>query len=216
MNVDESNQLSSLVKDTLGMAILYSGYTKTVVGEKWISIYFDMLDDKDKAKVLSSEDYSTFRFGDGAQVVSTQSVQLPAIIGSKQISIKANVVKNGIPLLVIRNSMKKANTAMNFCSDRATMVDEEIPLYSTQCGHYCIPLLPRVKCQLSVKAMRNFVLHISSEFKCMPRKDKKLKSGEASSTICASYRKEIDSVTERKQGLSRRYIITGTDQRSFE
>ena len=50
MNVDESNQLSSLVKDTLGMAILDSGCMKTVVGEKWLSIYFNMLDEKDKAK----------------------------------------------------------------------------------------------------------------------------------------------------------------------
>ena len=101
---------------------------------------------------------------------------MPAIIGNKAISIKANVVKNDIPLLLSRDSMKRANTVMNFCTDKAMMVDEEISLYSTQGGHYCIPLLPRIKCQLSVKEMNNFVLHISKDFMKMSRKEKKVKA----------------------------------------
>ena len=184
MNTTENvDQLNSLVKDTLGMALLDSGCTKTVVGAEWLSVYMSMLDEKDKEKVTHNDDYSTFRFGDGAKVVSTQVVKIPAVIGSKEIMIKTNVVNNDIPLLLSRDSMKKGNMIMNFKTDKAVILGEEIPLHSTKCGHYCIPLIPRVSCQLSFETMKNFVLHISEEFKRMPRKERKT---EGTSTICPS------------------------------
>ena len=164
-----NNKLSALVRDTLGMGLLDSGCTKTVVGEKWMSIYIEMLDEKDACKVIQKDDSASFQFGDGAKVVSKKKVLFPAVIGKKEITIEANVVSNDIPLLLSRDSMKRADTVMCFGSDKARMCGEEIDLFSTSCGHYCIPLLPTVNCQMSIKSMKNFVLHISEEFKKLPR-----------------------------------------------
>ncbi len=40
--------MSTLVKETLGMAVLDSGCSKTVVGKQWLELYIDTLDEKDK------------------------------------------------------------------------------------------------------------------------------------------------------------------------
>ena len=39
-----------------------------------------------------------FQFGDGVEVNSTEIVQFPAVIGTKKVTIEANIVKNDIPL----------------------------------------------------------------------------------------------------------------------
>ena len=44
----------------------------------------DMIDEEDVRKVKQIDDHSTFRFGDGNEVVSNKIVEVPAIIGSKQ------------------------------------------------------------------------------------------------------------------------------------
>ena len=46
-----STKLNTMVKDTLGMALLDSGCTKTVVGKIWLSTYLEMIDDEDMKKV---------------------------------------------------------------------------------------------------------------------------------------------------------------------
>jgi transposase InsO family protein len=171
-----TNKLTSMVKETLGMALLDSGCTKTVVGKDWLSTYLDMIDDDDLKKVSEMDDCSTFRFGDGNKVVSNKVVKIPGIIGSKHVTIEENVVNNDIPLLLSRNSMKKANMIVDFNTDKAVLFGEEVSLHSTKCGHYCLPLTPRVRCQLSPKSMKNFVLHVSEEFKKLPRKEKKQKA----------------------------------------
>ena len=169
-----STKFNTMVKDTLGMALLDSGCTKTVVGKIWLSTYLEMIDDEDMKKVTQVDDCSTFRFGDGNKVVSYKMVKIPATIGTKNVTIEASVVDNDIPLLLSRNSMKKANMIVDFNTDKAVLFGEEVSLHSTKCGHYCLPLLSRVRCQLSPRS--NFVLHVSDDFKKLSRKEKKQKA----------------------------------------
>ena len=78
-----------------------------------------------------SNDYLTFRFRDGVQVVSTQKVKIPAVIGRVKKNIDANVVLNSIPLLLSRDSMKKGGTVIDFCQDKANNLGQEVSLYCT-------------------------------------------------------------------------------------
>ena len=73
---DDNSRLKNLVKDTLGMALLDSGCTKTVVGKDWLSAYESILDDEDQKNIQ----HSTFRFGDGARVISTTKVSFPELL----------------------------------------------------------------------------------------------------------------------------------------
>ena len=173
LSAKECNDLTSLVSDCIGMALLDSGCTKTVVGRKWLEVYHDMLGEEDARNIVYSSDYSTFRFGDGAQVVSTEAVSIPAVIGAKQIQIKANVVDNNIPLLLSRDSMKKGNTVIDFCNDKAIILGQEVKLYSTKGGHYCLPLSPMVN---AMNSMSNVVLNVTAEFVKSSRSEKKKKA----------------------------------------
>ena len=47
--------MKTLIGETLSMAVLDSGYTKTVCGETWLSCYLETLSDEDK-KLLHVED----------------------------------------------------------------------------------------------------------------------------------------------------------------
>ena len=69
---DDDSRLKNLVKDTLGMALLDSGCTTTVVGKDWISAYESMLGDENQKKITHAEGYSTLRFGDGVWLSQPQ------------------------------------------------------------------------------------------------------------------------------------------------
>ena len=68
-------------------------------------------------------------------MVSNKIVKIPATIWSKNVMIEANVVNNDIPLLLSRDSMKRANMIVNFNTDKAVLFGEEVSLHSTKCEH---------------------------------------------------------------------------------
>ena len=50
------------------------------------------------------------------------------------------MVKSEIPLLLSRNSMKKANTRIDFANDKVNIFGKDIDLQFTSSGHYAVPL----------------------------------------------------------------------------
>ena len=58
-----------------------------------------------------------FRFGDGAEVNSTETV-----IGTKKVTIEANIVKKYILLLLGRTSMKRGQMVLDFETDTAEIL----------------------------------------------------------------------------------------------
>ena len=55
-------------------------------------------------------------------------------------SLKTDVVKKEIPLLLSKESMKGAESKIDFVNDRIDMFDKDILLHFTTSGHYAIPL----------------------------------------------------------------------------
>ena len=67
--------------------------------------------------------------------------QYKMIIGSKKFFIEADVVKNELPLLLSRQSMKRAEMIINFSNDAVNVGGKDIiKLTCTTSGHYCLPL----------------------------------------------------------------------------
>ena len=54
--------------------------------------------------------------------------------------IRANVFESGIPLLLSKDSMKKAKIKLDLENDQPEIFGEIINLDCTSSGHYCIPL----------------------------------------------------------------------------
>ena len=114
--------MSSLVGETLGMAVLYSACTKTVARESWTNAYLDTLTDKQRQQVKVIPSNVHFRFGDGNDVISDKVVRFPALLGNQKVFFEANIVANEIPLLMSRTSTKKAQMIINFDDDMAQIL----------------------------------------------------------------------------------------------
>ncbi|CAF2215355.1 unnamed protein product [Rotaria magnacalcarata] len=134
----------NLIDETLGMAILDSGCSRSVCGELWLQCYLDALTDEDKGKVVTVPSKSVFKFGDGERLTSLKRMKLPSEISGVKIFIETDVIDSDIPLLLSRSAMKKANTKLDFTQDSAVMLGKVIPLSCTSSGHYCIPVIPNV------------------------------------------------------------------------
>ena len=132
------------------------------------------MSDSDKSLIKYSKADTVFRFGDGAEVSSLQEVQFLVIIGVKRVMIKANVVKNEIPLLLSKASMKRAQLNLNFNNDTAEILGQKVKLQTTSSGHYCIPLCNTLLLDNGVGLNCNIILQTEA-LKSMSD-DKKLKT----------------------------------------
>ena len=132
--------LNELMCDTVGMGILDTACTKTVAGKQWMEAYLDSLTDQDKDLVTISETTTNFCFGDGNAVKGLNCVKFPAVIGNKKVFFNANVVDSEIPLLISKQSMKKAGLKLDCSNDMAEMLGEKVKLKISKSGHYLVPL----------------------------------------------------------------------------
>ena len=99
-------KMSKLLSDSLGMAVLDTGCSKTVAGEDWVQAYEETLSRDKKLMIENVPSQTSFVFGDGNEVKSTRIVKIPVKIGSQLLKISTDVVPNSIPLLLSRESMR--------------------------------------------------------------------------------------------------------------
>ena len=105
--------MQNFLGETLILAVLDSGCTKTVCGEEWLKCYVDSLsEEKKQQKVLNL--IQSFKFGDGKIVTSEKCVSIPCKIAGGRVNVVIDLVKGKIPLLLIKESMKKAGTKTDF------------------------------------------------------------------------------------------------------
>ena len=114
-----------------------SGCTKTVAGQRWLDVFEDTVGEQFK----KGKSKNKFRFGKGGSVKSTGMVKLPIQLGDKKVSLMVDIVKVNVPLLLSKESMKKANTVLDFNNDTAEMFNQKLKLISTSSGHYALPIV---------------------------------------------------------------------------
>ena len=89
---DHPSKLKGLVAESWNSAVLDSGASKTVCGQAWLNTYLNSLNESDQSKVNYRNSSSSYRFGDGNQVMATKSVQIPAVIGNQSVMIETDIV----------------------------------------------------------------------------------------------------------------------------
>ena len=160
------------VIESFGMALLDSGCTRTVTGKSWLNAYIESLPDNDKQSVKYSEDKSKFRFGDGKEVMSEATVQIPAYLARQRVMINTSLVENRIPLLLSRQAMKQAGMTVDFDTDTAMVLGCKVKLVTSSSGHYCLPI---TKCILGNDLPTSIVLH-ATEIKQLTYQEKRIKA----------------------------------------
>ena len=126
--------------DARNYAILDSACSSTVCGQNWIDSYINSLNEGDRKKVQQTVGERTFKFGGRTRLKSQAEYCLPAVIAGKEVTIKTDVVRSDIPLLLSRSAMKKAGVKMDLENDSAKIFGKDIALNLTTSGHYCIPI----------------------------------------------------------------------------
>ena len=135
-------QMKEFVGETIGCAVVDSGCAKTVAGKQWFKCYKDLPGVPNEIKIEASN--SVFRFGKGGPSISAGKVKIPAMFGTKHVTIETELVEDDVPLLLSKEALKKAGTVLDFNNDTAVMFNEQQPLIATTSGHYAIPLSPVV------------------------------------------------------------------------
>ena len=143
--------IQNFLGETLNLAVLDSGCTKTVCGEEWLKCYIDSLSEEEKKKIQSYKSNTEFKFGDGKNVTSEKCVSIPCKIAGTNVNVETDVVKSEIPLLLSKDSMKKAGTKIDFVNDKINIFGKEINLQFTSSGHYAIPLNDCYKLNLPIE-----------------------------------------------------------------
>ena len=152
--VHSSNTLSendiehgTLSSDTIGVAVLDTGATKTVCGSIWLKQFTSTLCESDKKLITQCYSNKLFKFGGGSILSSRACVRFPAVIGVKKVRFKTEVVEGDLPLLISRESLKSVGANLDFRDDTIEFLGQKLSLNITNSGHYALPLGNKSKLQ---------------------------------------------------------------------
>ena len=126
--------------ETLNLAVLDSGWTKSVSGGEQLKYYIDSLSVLEKKKIQSFASSTELTFGDGKSVVSEKCVLIPGKITGKAVTIEQDVVHSEILLLFSKERMKYVGTKFDFLEGKVNIFGKDISLHFTSSSHYVIPL----------------------------------------------------------------------------
>ena len=144
--------------ESFGNGVLDSACSRTVCGEVWMREYLKTLSRKQLTKVKDYSKRHNYRFGDGVIVKAIARKRIPIVLRGTKYMIVVDVVRNEIPLLISKSSMKKLNAILDFTNDVVIVNKKTIPLHCTSTGHYCIPVS---RCDLDTD-VSNIVLHMEN------------------------------------------------------
>ena len=122
-------------------AAIDTACTKTVVGEQWFVNYKSNLTENTIKNIFFPSD-TKFKFGDGKQASAIKRVIFPACIAGKICKIEAEIVKENIPLLLSKSSLKPCGTIIDMNNDKAIIFNKEIDLHFSSSGHFCVTIVP--------------------------------------------------------------------------
>ena len=120
----------------MNSAVIDTACTQTAWG-KWLHQYEMKAKD---GEIKSSLSNRPFRFRDGQIVKSFKQAILPAKIDSTKCSIKTEVVKATIILLLSTESLKRSDTVLDLKNDTAEMFGKPVKPHFTSSWNYCIDI----------------------------------------------------------------------------
>ena len=137
---DSPKNVKALVYESLNSAVIDCGASRTVCGRIWLECYTESLDEEWRKQIKYTSSNNIFKFGDGRHVKSSGCVYIPAVIGKEVVRIKTDIVEDDIPLLLSKESLKKAKAELNFNQDTINILGQKLKMLETTSGHYVLPI----------------------------------------------------------------------------
>ena len=105
-----------------------------------------------------------FKLGDEKQVSAIKRVFFSACIAGKVCKIEAEIVKENIPLLLSKSSLKRCETIIDMNNDKVIISNKEIYLhFFSSSGHYCVGIVPEFKVPESCENVLILESEVSTE-----------------------------------------------------
>ena len=133
-----------LLVSSPGYGVLDSGCGKTIIGEKTLSQFQDLLRSRGLTTPVFDTEINHFRYGNGHSEISDKTVKIPVQLGGRHGAIKAAIVKGSAPLLISRTALQILQASLDFKNNTLTLFDDriQIPLQLNEAGQYVVRLLP--------------------------------------------------------------------------
>ena len=161
-DMDREN-LCMLVGETFGLAVIDTGCPKTVSGNDWMTTYIESLSSKDRASIRYNRSSNTFRFGDGQIYKSKKRLTVPIYISDQKHHLYVDIVDCCIPLLISRDTLKRANAHIDIGNNSMQFLGLKVPLITSSTGHLCLSI-SRIFNANNVETKRVFNTLFSSPF----------------------------------------------------
>ena len=196
-----NDEITSLMGETINMALIDSGCTKSCCGKKWYENYLETLTNVEAEAILNKESNAVFRFGDSEPIKATHTVLLPLKIQNMDFTLETEVVPCDVPLLLSKETMKKAGAKMNFVNDKIELFGTEVPMICTTSGHYAIPVVTSNPSNLvlytdSDKDNQAIAKKLHAQF-CHPSAKRLLKLVEQSGKLTDELKLSIQQISDK-------------------
>ena len=131
--------LSKFTVEAQNCAVLDTACASTVCGLQWFDEYVQQNHDS-SVTLIKPEGSCSFKFGAGPVITSLGTYEIPITLAGVNVKLVTDVVNSDIPLLLSKNSMKKAGIMIDMNTDTARIFGKTVPLDTTSSGHYCVPI----------------------------------------------------------------------------
>ena len=197
-----SEEITLLMEESMNMALIDSGCTKSCCGKKWLDAYLETLNKEEVAEIQNKESNAVFKFGDSPPVHALHSSLVPLKVEDVNFMLKIEVVPSDIPLLLSKETMKTAKAKINFVEDKIELFGREVPMTCTSSGHYAIPVTKSSPSSIvmladqDIKDKKSVAKKLHTQF-CHPSAKRLIGLVESAGKGDAELKKAIHDVTDR-------------------
>ena len=142
LTLEKINKNEIFLAEALKAAVVDTACTKTVTGNDWFLNYCENLPDKFKNEVVVHPSKTAFKFGDGKTVYAEKKAIIPVVVAGLKAKVETEIVREKIPLLLSKSSLKRAEMVIDMKNDKATIFNRPVELQLSSSGHYCINICP--------------------------------------------------------------------------
>lgn len=127
---------TSLFQQARKMAVIDTGCSNTVCGEKWLADYMIGREDE----LVEEETQSEYSFGGESKRKAIRRVIIPCKVGGQLWRIRTDVVRNEIPLVLSIGTLERMQVNIYCTSRKVEIQGKEIETSRMKGGHLCMPL----------------------------------------------------------------------------
>ena len=149
--------LPQIYEETDGKGVLDCACSSPVAGENWVFSFIKSLSIEDQRDVKEEKSNKSFRFGGGEIRNSIKAITLPVIIAGVKGTIKTDVIKADLPLLIGMPVLEKAKIKIDFGTHEAIIFGKKILLEKLPIGHYVLPLSPAYQKKVDICLMTRII-----------------------------------------------------------